>query len=413
MTRTMIAGVLAGVLLALTACGAEEPPPAAEALGPELTLTHGQDGPIRVGVLVPPVEGEGSEFRSMIEGVRVAGYRFDLGGTEVEYQVALDDGTADGARAAMSSLLDAGVAGVVMAAEGEHTTSALALADQAETAVLLPYTDAGSATAWSLAPSIEAVVTQIDAGLVEADAERPYLAVAEGRASDIKATRTGTLADATAMAEEIIAALEAREIDSVVIDAAAEQQAALVVALQGRLGARQLPIVLTPEALTPTFGDLLSSGGTTAGWLYSVGTDSGDHVSAAESEQGEYGAVFFAALRLAAGDVDCLNVYGDDSCAAGAPQADVASHDATVALVRAVDEAESTDPAQVRVALGSLRLDHTDGLAGPALEFGRTQALSDDDVVVLHASTSDPGLRPLDPQGAAAASLFWFVGKAS
>lgn len=401
------------VLSALTGCANEQPPPAAEALRPELVVDPMPDGPIRIGVLVPPVEGTGSAFRSMVEGVRVAGYRFELGGAEVEYAVALDDGTTDGAGTAMSSLLDSGVVGVVMATQGDHLTQALSVADDADTAVLLPYSTGDGDGVWSLAPSARAVVGQVESALAEAEAERPYLVVAEGRTLDLDAARTGTLADVSATAEEIVVALESREIDSVVIDGPAAQQAAMVVALQGGLGSRQLPIVLTPEALTPMFGDIVSRNGTTAGWMYSVGTESGDHVAAAESEQGERAAMFFSALRLAAGDVSCENIYADDVCAVGVPRADVASHDATVALTRAAEAAGSTDPAEVRTALSGLVLDHEDGLVGPALDFGRSQALSDEDVVVLHASTSDPGLRPPTPDGAAAASVFWFVGDSS
>ncbi|WP_263120490.1 hypothetical protein [Cellulomonas sp. RIT-PI-Y] len=401
------------VLSTLTGCANEQPPPAAEALRPELVVDPMPDGPIRIGVLVPPVEGTGSAFRSMVEGVRVAGYRFELGGAEIEYAVALDDGTTDGAETAMSSLLDSGVVGVVMATQGDHLTQALSVADGAETAVLLPYSTWDGDGVWSLAPSAQAVVGQVESALAEAEAERPYVVVAEGRTLDLDAARTGTLADVSATAGEIVMALESREIDSVVIDGPAAQQAAMVVALQGGLGSRQLPIVLTPEALTPMFGDIVSRNGTTAGWMYSVGTESGDHVAAAESEQGGQAAVFFSALRLAAGDLSCENIYSDDVCAVGVPRADVASHDATVALTRAAEAAGSTDPAEVRTALSGLVLDHENGLVGPVLDFGRSQALSDEDVVVLHASTSDPGVRPLAPDGAAAASVFWFVGDSS
>ncbi len=43
------------------------------------------------------------------------------------------------------------------------------------------------------------------------------------------------------------------------------------------------------------------------------------------------------------------------------------------------------------------------------LDFRTAQALADDDVVVLHASTSDPGVRPAAGDGSRAA-LSWFAG---
>ncbi|GIG25870.1 hypothetical protein Cde04nite_21140 [Cellulomonas denverensis] len=404
--RGWVAAAVAALTLA--GCSTQEVPEAVPALQPQLELSA-PDEAVRIGVLVPPIEGAGSEFRPLIEGARVAAYRFEWNGAEIEFQVALDDGTADGARSAMADLVQAEVAGVIAATTGAHTDQALELAAQNGTAVLSPYATAGSG-AWSLAPSRSAVTAGIGSALDEAQASRPYLAVAEGRDPLLADARTAVLGDPAPMADEIVALVESREIDSVVIDGPAGQQAALVVEIHGRLGARQLPIVLTPEALTPQFGDRLDESGTTAGWLFSVGTDTGDHVALDDGEAADYAALFFAALSLAAGDSGCQNVYSDDTCAAGLPRADVASHDATVALLRAVEAAGSVDPQQVRTALGGLALDHADGLVGPALDFGSTQALSDDDVVVLHASTSDPGLRPTDPAGDPAAMLFWFAG---
>jgi hypothetical protein len=119
-------------------------------------------------------------------------------------------------------------------------------------------------------------------------------------------------------------------------------------------------------------------------------------------------AAYFTGLRLAANNPGCLNVFGDDNFSAAAQTADIPSHDAVVALVRAVDKAGSTDPAAVKSALTSLYLSGADGLAGPGLNFTSGDALSADDIVTLHASTQDPGLRPL-VRDDAGARLFWFT----
>lgn len=408
-----VVAAVAALILAtplLAACTTPEPAPAVEALRPELALAT-TDGPVRVGVLVPPVEGEGSEFRPLVEGVRVAAYRFGMTGADVELLVGLDDGTADGARRAVERLVADEVVGVVVASRGAHVGDALGVAAEAETAVLLPYGNAAAPPGgtWSVAPDGTAIADAVRAALVGAGATRPYRATAAGREPGAPATRAGALDDPGATAHEVVALLEAREIDSVVVDGPAAEQAALVVALQGLLGDRQLPVVLTPEALTPRFGDLLAESGATGARLLSVGTDTQDHVALTRSAAGQRAAVFTAALRLAAGDPSCRNVYADDGCAVGLPHADVASHDAAVALVRAVEAARSTDPGRVRTALGGLRLGRADGLAGPDLDLTVPQALSGDDVVVLHASTSDPGVRPT-VAGAPASSLFWFAG---
>jgi hypothetical protein len=86
--------------------------------------------------------------------------------------------------------------------------------------------------------------------------------------------------------------------------------------------------------------------------------------------------------------------------------ADVRSHDAVVALVSAAAAAKSTDPGDVRDALATLQLDHDSGLAGPALDFSSSSAVSADAVVPLQATTQDPGLRPIGAEETQ--RLYWF-----
>lgn len=428
--RAAVAGVVAAALAGLGACTAPEPPEAVPALRPELSRSGELAEPVRLGVLVPPLEGPGSEYRPLVEGARVAVYRFGLGGDSVEVSVGLDDGTPDGALLAMRALLDAGVAGVVLASPGPHTADAVAAADEAATAVVLPYGSAAGPApgAWSLAPSPYVVAERVQDALDGLAVRRPYRVVAADRPTPVRddaqaedsaggagspdePSWTGTPDDPEATAAEIVTLLEQRLVDAVVVDAPAVDQAALVVALQGRLGTRQLPVVLSPDALTPVFGDLLAAAGTSGGRLVGVGTDAQDHAALTGSGAGSRTASFLAAVRLAAGDPGCRNVYDDDACAAGVPRADAASHDAALALVRAVDAAGSVEPARVREALGGLRLGRGDGLAGPDLDFGTARALADDNVVVLHASTSDPGVRPNAADGTRPA-LSWFAGAA-
>ena len=73
------------------------------------------------------------------EGTQVAAYRLDLGGQPVTLEVADDQGTEDGARAAVEQLVNARVSGIVAATTGDHVLPALADAAAADTAVLLPY----------------------------------------------------------------------------------------------------------------------------------------------------------------------------------------------------------------------------------------------------------------------------------
>lgn len=423
MTRLGRAGTALTLTAAVALLGAcsDDPPPAAEPLSIALSADGLAEQTVLVGVLVPPLEGPGSEYRPLVEGARVAGYRFGMSGTEVEFAVALDDGTAAGAERAVQDLVDQDVTAVVLAGAGDHLTGALEVAVRAETAVVLPYDSVTSASAgvgaadqvWSTAPSEVAVRDGIGSALAAAGASRPFLVVGDGRTGDgVTAVRTGSTADPVTTAQDIVTAVESRWVDSVVVDASAAEQSALVVELQGLLGSRQVPVVLTPEALTPAFGDVLAARGSAGGWLISVGSDTDDQVALSDTESGAHAALFFAALRLAAGDPTCLNVYGDDSCATSLARADIAAHDATVAVVRAAERAGSVEPSAVRDALSGLELGYEDGLAGPALDFGESNPLPDEAVTVLHASTSDPDLRPVSTGATGSAELFWFAGVA-
>ena len=104
--------------------------------------------------------------------------------------------------------------------------------------------------------------------------------------------------------------------------------------------------------------------------------------------------------------VDILDGQPFGDAAAGG--ADVASHDAVVALVRAAAQAGSTDPAAVGRALATLRLDHGDGLAGGDLDLTGYVALSTDAVVTLVSTNQDPGLRATSK---AHPLLYWFTPK--
>ena len=71
-----------------------------------------------------------------------------------------------------------------------------------------------------------------------------------------------------------------------VVAAAASTQARMVAALQGVAPA--VPVVLTPEALSPAFAaGLDEASGTTAGAYLSAGTDAGDATSLAQGARAE------------------------------------------------------------------------------------------------------------------------------
>jgi hypothetical protein len=89
--------------------------------------------------------------------------------------------------------------------------------------------------------------------------------------------------------------------------------------------------------------------------------------------------------------------------------ADVPSHDAVVALVRAAELVGTTAAPAVREALAGGALDQPQGMAGPPLDFRYSDALAAGSVRTLDASTSNPGLRPPPADPATAPTLFWFA----
>jgi hypothetical protein len=119
---------------------------------------------------------------------------------------------------------------------------------------------------------------------------------------------------------------------------------------------------------------------------------------------------FLAGLRVLAQEKEAKNLTGDMAFSQVADVADSRSHDAVVSLVRAISTAGSSDPAKVAKALGTLVLGPADGIAGPALDFTRPDAM-DGEPVVLHFSAQDLGLRP---QGSAErATASWFARPSS
>jgi len=384
---------------------------------------------ISVGVLMPPLEGEGSEYRDMAEGAAVAAFRFDQGGVSVRLVAALDNGTPEGAATGLNSLLhNPEVAGVVVASSGPHLAPALAAVPASGTAVVMPY-DRGGETiegVWRTGPSEGAVEARLADALARKGVAHPVVVTPAGQPLDtLPAALPLTWSSAPAGADPALAscanpatpidcladrasqALAAGRADSVVAVGAAGDQAQLVTALRSALGQAQVPVFLSPEALTPTFGRGLTTSGAVNGDYITVGPNTDDPASQAGAD-GQSARLFFEALRLAAGSPKAFNVFGDQPFASAAQTADIASHDAVVALVRAAEQAGTTDAAAVREVLGGLGLDSHRGLAGPALDFRQPNALAAASVVVLQATTANPGQRP--PAGAGQARpVFWFA----
>lgn len=406
----LVAAVVAAVLT-FRAIGSSTPAEAVPATVPvEITVKHVPDT-TKIGVVVTLGDGEGSEWNEAAQGALVAERRLALGGTDITLVTKNDGGTSAGAKTAVESLAKSGVAGIVVASSGKHVSGALSTAAEKHIPVVVPYASAEK-DSWSTAPTAESIGVAMTTAL--GDAKSPLLvdlgggapaglrvahvldgddtADTAGLAATI-ASRTGAT-DADDSTDEASDAdpKAAPDSDAVVVSGSAQRQGALVAALQA--ADVTVPVVLTPDATSPAFGAaLIDAGGSLSGSFRTVGVATDDARALSSDAEGRAMSAFLGGVRVLADDADAQNLTGDRPFSAMAGAADARSHDAVVALVRAVGKAGSTEPSDVTDALAALDLDSAAGIAGPALDFTRQQALGAP-ATVLAASAQPLGLRP-------------------
>jgi ABC-type branched-subunit amino acid transport system substrate-binding protein len=373
----------------------------------------------------------GSEYNRAAQGAVVAAQRFAQGGATVTLSAQSDTGSEDGARAAVEILADQGVAGIIVTSTGPQAQAAATAAEERGLPVILPYVDLadpGQAT-WTTAPSTESVESAVHTAL---QGKTRVLLVDDGGSVPASVTIAQVLSltsfdDVSALAQEAAvqtgdqlrptaedapADAEATTVDEpadamVVVAATPQRLARLIQALQAR--DVSVPLIIPNGATAPAFASALSElDGNGSGQLVSVASDGGDTTALQHDAQGRGMSAFLSAVRLTSGNTDILNLTADAPFAADAWAADSHSHDAVIALVRAGALAESDEPSKVGEALGTLSLGPDAGLAGSALDFTHSSALSVEPLLV-YASPQDLGLRPADE---AAPRLIWMPAPA-
>ncbi|WIB26150.1 hypothetical protein [Curtobacterium sp. MCSS17_015] len=424
-----VAVLVIAVVLAAVVFVVDRNTPAAEAVPATvpvpLRVAHVPDG-TKIGVVVTLGDGEGSEWDEAAQGALVAERRLTLGGVDVELVTRNDGGSAGGGERAVQALVDSGVAGIVVASSGAHVSGALEAAADAGVPVVLPYASSGS-DSWSTAPSAASVSAAMEQALRGAESpllvdlgggapsglDVAHVLTADDVADDTAlaatvAERTGAVTGAStatpAAGDEEADEQAPVDSDAVVVSGPAARQGAFVAALQS--ADVTVPVVLTPQATSPAFGTALADAdGSLSGTFVSAGVATDDARALTSDEQGRAMSAFLNGVRVLADDAAAQNLTADQPFSAVAWAADSRSHDAVVALVRAVGSARSDDPSAVADALSSLRLGAGDGIAGPALDFRQQQALRSD-ATVLAASSQTLGLRPTTAEPTA--SLVWF-----
>jgi hypothetical protein len=406
----LVAAVVAAVLT-FRAIGSSTPAEAVPATVPVKITVKDAPEATKIGVVVTLGDGEGSEWNEAAQGALVAERRLALGGTDITLVTKNDGGTSAGAKTAVEALARSGVAGIVVASSGKHVSGALTTAAEQHIPVVAPYASAEK-DSWSTAPTAESIGAAMTTAL--GDAESPLLVdLGGGAPADLRVAHVldgDDTADTAALAEAIALRTGATDADddtdeaadadpkaepdsdAVVVSGSAQRQGALVAALQA--ADVTVPVVLTPDATSPAFGAaLVDAGGSLSGSFRTVGVAADDARALSSDAEGRAMSAFLGGVRVLADDADAQNLTGDRPFSAVAGSADSRSHDAVVALVRAVGEAGSTEPSDVTDALAALDLDSAAGIAGPALDFTRQQALGAS-ATVLAASAQQLGLRP-------------------
>ena len=408
---------------------APKPDPVAATV-PVSLAADGVPEDLSLGVVLTFGQAGESGYNRAAQGAVVAAQRFAQGGAEVNLESRNDRGTEDGARAAVKELAEAGVSGIIVASSGQQADAAAKAAGELGLPAILPYAEPSepAASTWTTKPSGASADAALRAVL---DGKSRVLLVNDGGPVPASIQPAGTLnfqdfEDVSALAQETavrtgdqpIAAAEnaeteavriAEPADAVIVSAATPQRLAMLVqALQAR--DVSVPMVLPDAATAPAFAATLAEvDGTASGQMVTIAAAGGDGTALQQDAQGRGMSAFLSAVRLVSTDPEVKNLTGDGPFSADAWAADSYSHDAVVALVRAAALARSGEPADVAKTLRGMSFGAGEGLAGPALDFSRSEAVSGKPIPV-YATAQDLGLRPADES---APRLVWVPAPAT
>lgn len=388
---------------ALTGCSSDEPsfgdplPPNPVRLDSTPAI---QTTGLTIGILMGPHHGPGSEYRGPAHGAQVAAYRFAQGGLTINFKVVVDNGTSQGALTSMQELIDSKVEGIIVAGEGPHLTEALLLAERTKTPTLLPfdYINSVSAPVYHLGPDRASLATAMEMLTIRTEMADPVVITQDGYAvldnweQDIAFT-----GDPKQTAQAVVASINDRTADSVIIQASATNQATIVNEIQGLTGFQQFPILLTPQALTSSFSHNVGLAADLKGVLVTAGQRTQDNLALQSGDQAEAISTFLQALRMTV-DSHQPGLLGEEGSTQALIESDVRAHDAVVVLVRAAEQARADKKLTLASALENLALTTDDGIVCDTLDFTTQNMLYPRFVTPLYASSQDTGLRPL-PQG--------------
>jgi ABC-type branched-subunit amino acid transport system substrate-binding protein len=371
---------------------AAKAPPAAASAAPTVSLANNVPSGVKVGLIVSG-SGPGADVRDMAAGAYVAAFRLNGGkattaDSAVHLVVADDNGTAEGATAAMKSMVDQGVLGVVYASTGDHIAAGVSAAAESGMPVILPYADDGALggpgkTSFVAAPTIAQVAGKLVQHIGKAGFSKVALLRQGGSYGDagkdaLSVAGASFVADvpfdASAPAADPAKAALASSPDAIVIWAEAGPALAAADALS--VAGNTHPLLLADRAAVPAFGHGVAAAlaPPVADGVVSVGEWAG-----ADTPTAAVDAFYLARDRA----------VSDGGVTADLGLADFRSHDAVLAIVGAATAAHSTQASAVLDALRSMK--SVSGAAGVPVDFGAAKAVPDDAVALVSYSTVDDG----------------------
>lgn len=429
----VLVAAVAGVVALVQSTGRAQADPVAVSVPVAVSgVTVPDDAAIGVVLTFGDGAAEGAEWNQAAQGAVVAQKRLALGGADIRLLVEDDLGTSRGSEAAVRSLAEQGVAGIVYASSGAHVEAGVAAATAAKIPVILPYAvvPSKSSGVWSLAPDDASTGAAVTEAIAEFD--RPLLIDAGGGVPDgvtvADQARFGSGTDLDQFAADVARRAGAdplaggayaggqdpaadpvppveRPADAVIVSGRPGTQATIVHALQSRNVS--VPIVLTSQAVSPAFATTLAGlGGSVSPNLRTVGGAWDDAEALRTTAQGRAMSAFLAAVRQFSADDSVTNLTDDAPFADSASAADVRSHDAVLAFAQAMSAAGGIDPSKMQRALGTSALGAKNAIAGPELDFARAQALTAP-ATVLYATAQQLGLRPSTAERAG--GLVWIT----
>jgi len=335
-----------------------------------------------------------------------AGEVADGDGGEIE-----EGGAERGARQAVEQMKAEGVEGIVMASSGSHVQGAVTAAKEYHIPMIEVYDNVGTGDGvWSFAPNAEASLVALQSGVE--DPNKVVAVEAQGYSTGILAAHTLTYKpgdDPAALARTV--AEKTAELGpgtTVTVAAPAAMQASIVKALQE--AAVKTTILLSPQAISPVFStELVKQGGAISSSLATSGVDTSDSVALQSTDEGRSMSTFLKAVGIMSADPNVQTLSGDQEFSTVAAYADSRSHDAVVALAYASALNLDMNNESVLKTLATVKMRSGEGLAGPALDFTRPNAVTAQPAL-LHASEQSLGLRPQTAGSAADASITWFAG---